>query len=102
MAGERLLSMLNSRGGSPSDYADVVFGIVDSVSPLKITISNNMILDDSFIDLGKNITKLKREVKIDGEKKEIEIDNRLKKGDKVTLFRQDGGQSFYLFEREDG
>lgn len=102
MAGEQLLEMINSKGGSPSDYADVVFGVVDSVSPLKVSISNNMILDDSFIDLGKNITKLKFEAKIDGKKKKVEIDNSLKKGDKVTLFRQDGGQSFYLFEREEG
>ena len=31
---------------------------------------------------------------------EIEIDNSLKVGDKLTLIRADGGQQFYLIERE--
>ena len=113
MAGERLIKMLNSRGGKDSDYADVVYGVVTSTEPLKVQLSNNMVIDDNFIVLGKNIGKFKVSGKatINGsdvikiEKitfKDMEFDNSLKKNDKVTMIRMDGGQQFYLFEREEG
>lgn len=34
MAGEYLMDLLKGRGGKDSDYADVVYGIVNSVKPL--------------------------------------------------------------------
>lgn len=107
MAGELLTQMLNSRGGKDSDYADVVYGEVISDKPLKVQLSNNMVIDDNFIVLGRNIGKHKISGKgeVNGQKisfKGLEIDNGLKKGDKVTMIRMDGGQQFYLFEREEG
>ena len=125
MAGERLMQMLKSRGGKDSDYADVVYGIVTSTEPLKVQLSNNMVIDDNFIILGKHIGKFKLPGKatievqshsdqignVSGNRptvsekitfKEMEFDNSLKKGDKVTMIRMDGGQQFYLFEREEG
>lgn len=106
MAGELLTQMLNSRGGKDSDYADVVYGEVISDKPLKVQLSNNMVIDDNFIVLGRNIGKHKISGKgeVNGQKisfKGLEIDNGLKKGDKVTMIRMDGGQQFYLFEREE-
>lgn len=106
MAGELLTQMLNSRGGKDSDYADVVYGEVTSDKPLKVQLSNNMVIDDNFIVLGRNIGKHKVSGKgeVNGQKisfKGLEIDNGLKKGDKVTMIRMDGGQQFYLFEREE-
>ena len=120
MAGEWLLKQFKSRGGKDSDYADIVYGIVNSVKPLKVQLANNMILDDNFIVLGKHIGKfnLTGQYKVYAntdhvgkesgnrpdvtEKVKIEFDNRLKKGDRVTMIRMDGGQQFYLFEREEG
>lgn len=107
MAGELLTKMLNSRGGKDSDYADVVYGEVTSDKPLKVQLSNNMVIDDNFIVLGRNVGKHKVSGKgeVNGQKisfKGLEIDNSLKKGDKVTMIRMDGGQQFYLFEREEG
>ena len=107
MAGELLTQMLNSRGGKDNDYADVVYGEVISDKPLKVQLSNNMVIDDNFIVLGRNIGKHKISGKgeVNGQKisfKGLEIDNGLKKGDKVTMIRMDGGQQFYLFEREEG
>lgn len=106
MAGERLIKMLNSRGGKDSDYADVVYGVVTSTEPLKVQLSNNMVIDDNFIVLGRHIGKYKVTGKgeVNGQKvsfKGLEIDNSLKKNDKVTMIRMDGGQQFYLFEREE-
>lgn len=104
MAGERLLELINSQGGSDSDYADVVYGIVISTSPLQIQLSNSMVLDDNFIVLGKHIGKFKLKGKLKtteyNGKAEYEFDNSLKEGDKVTMIRSHGGQKFYLWERE--
>ena len=121
MAGDLLIKMLKSRGGKDNDYADVVYGIVINTNPLKVQLSNNMVIDDNFIILGKHIGKFKLpgkatiEVQSHGDQignrptvsekitfKEMEFDNSLKKGDKVTMIRMDGGQQFYLFEREEG
>ena len=130
MAGKRLYELMTKRGGKPSDYSDVVYGTVISAKPLKVQLSNNMVLTDDFIVLGKHIGKFKLQGKVimkgsadmnfDGKegkatitkselefkkkKMYIEFDNSLEKGDKVTMIRLDGGQQFYLFERlgEDG
>lgn len=125
MAGELLVKMLQQRDGKDSDYTDVVYGIVNSIKPLKVQLANNMIIDDNFIILGRHIGKFKLpgkakiEVKAHSDQignvsgnrptvseditfKEMEFDNSLKEGDKVTMIRMDGGQQFYLFEREEG
>lgn len=126
MAGKWLLEQMYQRGGKASDYADVVYGKVIATKPLKVQIANNMVIDENFIVVGKHIGhfKLKGKAKVKGTEQasyhghngtadissgqititEIIIDNSLKKGDKVTMIRSDGGQKFYLFERvgEDG
>ena len=130
MAGKRLYELMTKRGGKPSDYSDVVYGTVISPKPLKVQLSNNMVLTNDFIILGKHIGKFKLQgnaimkgsadmtfhghhdkaniSKADLSFKKtsmyIEFDNSLEKGDKVTMIRLDGGQQFYLFERigEDG
>lgn len=119
---------MTKRGGKPSDYSDVVYGTVISPKPLKVQLSNNMVLTDDFIILGKHIGKFKlqgnaimkgsadmtfhghhdkaniskADLSFKKTKKTsmyIEFDNSLEKGDKVTMIRLDGGQQFYLFER---
>lgn len=102
MAGERLLKMLNDRGGNDSDYSDIVFGTVISTSPLKIQISNQMVLTDAFLNLSREVTDYWIKVKIDGEKKKVKVLNALKDGDGVTMIRQDGGQQFYVLEKTEG
>lgn len=107
MAGEWLMEQVKARGGHQSDYADVVFGTVQSVKPLKIQISNQLILTDEFITLGRHVTKHKEKLIYHDWKgdKDIErtetvgIDESLKTGDGVAMIRQDGGQQFYVFEK---
>ena len=127
MVGERLFELMNSKGGNPSDYADIVYGVVIQASPLKIQLSNQLIITDDFIVMGKHIGKFKLqgkakfkgsadmtfhghhdtadiksiELNFPKDKFEIEFDNSLEKDDKVTLIRMDGGQQYYLFERVD-
>lgn len=127
MAGERLLEFIEGQHTPRSERGDILFGTVISVSPLKVQLSNQMIITEDFIILGKHIGKFKLQGKaimkgsadmtfhshhdtanisktnLDFPKKKmyIEFDNSLEKDDKVTLFRMDGGQQFYLFERLD-
>ncbi|WP_297949704.1 DUF2577 domain-containing protein [uncultured Lactobacillus sp.] len=130
MAGERLYELIKGQHIPSSERSDIVYGKVLSSKPLKVQLSNQMVLDENFIVLGKHIGKFKLQGKshlkgnanvtfhghnqtaeihnanIKFPKKEfyIEFDNSLEKGDKVTMIRCDGGQKFYLFERvgEDG
>lgn len=113
MAGEKLLGMINSKGGNESDYADIVYGKVISSDPLKIQTSNQMILSESFLVLGRQVTKRKERVKIlshsdqigevSGNRPDVaetvEIDGTLIKGDEVVMIRFDGGQQFFVLER---
>lgn len=102
MAGERLIKWMDSQGGSDSDYADIVYGTVLSTSPLKIQMSNQLILDDSFLDLDDAVTDYKVKMKIDGDEKDVTVMNKLKDGDGVTMIRFHGGQRFYVLAKNEG
>lgn len=113
MAGEQLLNMMNSKGGKESDYADIMYGKVIEDNPLKIQTSNQMILSESFLVLGRQVTKRKEQVKIlshsdqigevSGNRPDVEetveIDGTLIKGDEVIMIRFNGGQQFFVLER---
>lgn len=93
--GDWLLRNLQSKGGKPNEYSDLVFGQVTSTSPLKIQYSDTMVLTDDLVTLGRRVTKHKE--KIDG--KDAEVDGSLKTGDGVAMIRRDGGQSFYVLDK---
>lgn len=107
MTGDTLLDMINSRGGNPNEYSDIVPGKVISISPLKIQYSSTAILTEDFLTLGEHVTK--HTVKMtyqdrsdDGEIKRTEtvtIDQSLKVGDGVLMLRGDGGQRFLVLEK---
>ncbi|QEU46215.1 DUF2577 domain-containing protein [Schleiferilactobacillus harbinensis] len=110
MAGEWMLNQMSSRGGKPNEYADLVYGKVVSVSPLKIQLSNSMILTDNFLTLGLHVTKHKVKITYkdrtdtsDNDRtEEVEVDESLKAGDGVVMIRSDGGQSFFVLEKTGG
>lgn len=97
--GDFMLNMMMSRGGQPDEYADMLFGTVLSTKPLKIQLSEKIVLTDSFLILGKHVTDHKESIIIDGMTKEVTIKQALKSDDKVAMFRLDGGQKFYILER---
>ncbi|WP_258115649.1 DUF2577 domain-containing protein [Levilactobacillus yiduensis] len=102
MAGETMLNWWASRGGPDSEYSDIVFGTVVAEDPLAIQISNQMTLTEAFLNLSETVTDHKVKVKLDGEEKTVTILGALKKGDGVTMIRQDGGQQFYVLEKTGG
>jgi Protein of unknown function (DUF2577). len=93
--------MMNSKGGNESDYADIVYGKVISSDPLKIQTSNQMILSESFLVLGRQVTKHQERIRVlahhdsigdtSGNRPDvfetIEIDGTLKDGDSVVMIR---------------
>lgn len=95
MAGEWLLQKLTERGGADSELADIIYGTVSSESPLRIKIGGGLELPSSLISRGRVGTKYN--LKIDG--KSVEVDDKLKVGDGVTLLRHNRGQSFYVLDR---
>lgn len=113
MAGEQLIELMNSRGGTDSDYSDIVYGKVLNTDPLEIQLSNQMILTESFLVLGRHVTKHREQVKVFSHQdriddktgnrpdvvEDIEIDESLKSGDHVVLIRSDGGQQFYVLAK---
>lgn len=99
MAGEWLIKQINSRGGNASDYANILYGNVISDKPLKVQLSDKITLTAPFLIVGQNVTDYKQKIIIDGQTKDITVKNALKSGDKVAMFRLDGGQQFYIFEK---
>lgn len=102
MAGEWLIKQINKRGGYDSEYADLTFGTVLSDEPLKVQLSEKITLTAPFLIVGQSVTDYKQKMIIDGATKEVTIKNALKKGDKVAMFRLDGGQQFYILEKLKG
>lgn len=104
--------------GKPSDYC---FGKVISVSPLKISVEQKMILGTAQLILTRNVTDYTISVTVDWltesrsggaddaafaphnhsilGTKEITIHNSLKNGEKVVLLKQKGGQKYLVLDR---
>lgn len=99
MAGEWILRQMKSRGGNVNDYADIVFSTVISNEPLRVQLSEQITLDAPFLIVGRAVTDYEQKIILDGKEKTITIKNGLKPGDKIAMFRMDGGQQFYIFEK---
>lgn len=123
MAGEKLADFIMQRHGNQTEYADIVFGTVTQINPLKIQVGDKLVIPEELLILSQNVGKKK--VDISGENlklsggnlsvstisgsvsasgltvsgKEIIIDQTLKVNDKVVMFRMDGGQTFFVMEK---
>lgn len=99
MAGEWIINQMKARGGNANEYADIVFSTVISTKPLKVQLSEKITLDAPFLIVGNSVTDHDLKITMDGKQKTITITNGLKPGDKVAMFRMDGGQQFYIFDK---
>lgn len=95
MAGERLASAIKKAKGKESDYSDLVFGTVTSISPLKIRVDNRFEITAQFIILSRMVKNLT--ITIDGRTAFVFRD--LKVGDGVRMLRVQNGQKYYVLER---
>ena len=87
-------------------------GTVISKNPLKIQIGQKIVLSAMQLVIPQHLTNHKVQIKYNFDCKEesehkhdiegtteITINNALKQGDKVLLFRQDGGQKYIVFDK---
>lgn len=74
----------------------VVTGVVTKVSPLEIQVSDKLFLTSDFIKLTSAVKKY--QLKIDGVL--MTIDNSLRIGDSVLMLKQQGGQIYYILDKE--
>ena len=99
----------------------LMFGVVLSASPLKISVEQKLTLGPAQLILTRNVTDYKVSVSVSwgtasasggsgeasfaphvhgiGGKKEMTIHNGLAPGEKVALIRQQGGQKFIVLDR---
>lgn len=59
---EWFIQKMNTQGGVDSDYSDILFGKVVSASPLKVKISNELVLDRTFLALTQTAVNAKLKV----------------------------------------
>lgn len=76
-----------------SKPSGVYYGVVISVSPLKINIDQKLVLTEEFIVLGRYITEFSTDYMIEGE-----TWHGLRKNDELLLIREQGGQRYYVVD----
>lgn len=79
---------------------EILYGIVETDSPLSIRINQNTLLLDVDLVLCRNLTNYA----IDLTESELgtrtyQVNNALKIGEKVVLFRFQGGQDYLVYDR---
>lgn len=105
-----------------SQPTDLRFGTVISVSPMKVQVTNQMVIPESLLIVPSQLTDYTVEVTVNWQtentgksgntdeafsshshgitgKKTLTIHNALKVGDKVVLIRKQGGQAFYILDK---
>lgn len=82
-----------------SKPANVVFGKVIGVNPLKIKVDQKLILGLSQLVLSRNVTDYRLSVTMDGNSKTMTVNNALKNGEKVILMQVSGGQKYIVVDR---
>ena len=82
-----------------SQVCDIRYGEVISISPLKVKVTNQMILPQAVLVIPEHLTNHTVEVTVDSDTKTITINNALKIGDKIALLRKHGGQSYFILDR---
>lgn len=82
-----------------AQMCDLRYGKVVSTNPLKIQITNQLILPESVLVVPKSLTNYSLEITDETGDKTITVKNALKVGDKVALLRKQGGQSYFILDR---
>ena len=91
----KLIKKTSLEAVNASKPANMVFGKVISVSPLKIQVDQKLILTSAQLVLSRNVTDYK--VKIDDT--EHTIHNALKVNEKVIMMQVSGGQKYIVIDR---
>lgn len=88
---------------------DIVYGTVESVSPIKIRVDAKLLLEPEQIKLTRAVKDYEVELtetpindsdNVEISRRKIKIYNGLIIGDKVTMIRQHGGQQYIVIDKE--
>lgn len=79
--------------------AEICFGKVTGVSPLKITLEPKLTLGEAQLVLTRNVTEYKTYMSRGNIQDQITVHNGLVVGDEVVLLRQQGGQKYIVADR---
>ena len=82
-----------------SKPADVVFGKVVGIDPLKIKIDQKLILGNAQLVLSKNVTDYRLSVTMDDVSKTMTVHNALDVGEEVILMQMSGGQKYVVIDK---
>lgn len=83
------------------DLTGIRFGTVTSVSPLKITVDQKLVLTEKLLVLTRNVKDFEFEMSVNnGEKQVYKVFNALKTNDQVTLLKAQGGQQYIVLDKE--
>lgn len=82
----------------PCNY---VVGLVSSVNPLKIKLSDGdgVELGADFLHLARNVTDFQETITVSGKTQNVKFHGALKKGEKVLMLRKWGGQDYFIIDR---
>lgn len=77
----------------------VIFGEVAKIDPLEVNVDQRFILDADFLVLPESLTRYEIDLNYNGTAQKITIREGLKQGDKVILFRLQGGQKYFIADK---
>lgn len=93
----KIASLEAMEAGKPTDLR---FGVVTSVSPLKVQISNQLTIPSNALVVPQHLTDYDVDVKLGNDtRKNMKVYNALKINDKVALLRKAGGQQFLILDK---
>ena len=88
------------------NIADICYGTVTAIEPLKIMLEQKLELTEEFLVLSQNVVKhyesfymRKKNSNGEWEHYEIIIEKELKKGERVILMKMTGGQRYVVLDR---
>lgn len=94
-----LIQKIAKRAVEEAQPTSIEYGTVVSANPLKISLEQKLTLDSTHLILTNNVKDFEVEMTVDGVRKKYTVHNQLKNGDKVILFRQQGGQKFVVLDK---
>jgi hypothetical protein len=82
-----------------SNPCAIMFGKVESISPLKINVEQRLTLGESHLILTSLVKDFEVEMTVDGVIKQYTVHLALQTGETVMLLRNQGGQQFIVLDR---
>lgn len=95
----KLIKKTSMDAMNASKPANMVFGKVISVSPLKIKVDQKLILNSAQLVLSRNVTDYILSVTIDDALKTMTVHNALKIDEEVIMMQVSGGQKYIVIDR---